>query len=188
MNEKAFKKLNTAVNIISFGMLAVYLVYMLTVYRDFPEQIGIHYGKDNEFDVYASKWLAFFPFMAGFGLVGIFTLAQIAARKIKRIGKKLSEEDDRFIRMTFIAALDAMKLFWAVFYTIWAHCVIHQTRMFTFGLPIRKFQTLPLMIIIGAFLAADSKVRLKKSNKFIIIAEIIWVAVFIFVMVIQNNF
>ena len=188
MNEKAFKKLHLTVNIISFGMLSVYLVYMLLVYRDFPQQIGIHYGENNEFDVYASKWLAFFPFMAGFGLAWIFTLAQIAAQKIKRIGKKLSEEDDRFIRITFIAALDAMKLFWAVFYTIWAHCVIHQTRMFTFGLPIRDFQTLPLLIVIGAFLAADSKVRLKKSNKYIIIAETILFAVVIFIRIIKNIF
>lgn len=188
MNEKAFKKLHTVVNIISFVMLSVYLVYMLLVYRNFPQQIGIHYGEDNEFDVYASKWLAFFPFMAGFGLAWIFTLAQIAAQKIKRIGKKLSEEDDRFIRITFIAALDAMKLFWAVFYTIWAHCVIHQTRMFTFGLPIRLFQTLPLLIIIGAFLAADSKVRLKKSNKYIIIAETILFSVVIFIKIIKNNY
>ena len=185
---KNYKMLHVVVNILLFGMLAVYFVYMLSVYRDFPEQIGIHYGDDNEFDVYASKWQAFFPFMAGFVLVGIFTLAQIAAGKIKNIGKKLSEKDDRFIRMTFIAALDAMKLFWAVFYTIWGHCVIHQTRMFTFGLPIREFQTLPLLIIIGAFLAADSKVRLKKSKKYIIIAEIIWVAVFIFVRIIRNIF
>lgn len=185
---KTYKKLHAAVNIISFGMLAVYLMYMLAVYGDFPEQIGIHYGDDNEFDVYASKWLAFFPFMAGFGFAWIFTLAQIAAKKIKHIGKKLSEEDDRFIRMTFNAALDAMKLFWALFYTIWAHCVIHQTRMFTFGIPIREFQTLPLLVIIGAFLAADSKVRLKKSKKYMIIAEIILFAVVIFVRIIRNKF
>ena len=185
---KTCKKLHAAVNIISFGMLAVYLVYMLAVYKDFPEQIGIHYGDDNEFDVYTSKWLAFFPFMAGFGLAWIFTLAQIAAKMIKRIGKKLSEEDERFIRMTFIAALDAMKLFWAVFYTIWAHCVINQTRMFTFGLPIREFQTLPLLIIIGAFLAADSKIRLKKSKRYMILAEVILFAVVIFVKIIRNDF
>ncbi|MBO4524870.1 MAG: hypothetical protein J5723_09360 [Ruminococcus sp.] len=185
---KNYKMLHVVVNTLLFGMLAVYFVYMLSVYRDFPEQIGIHYGDDNEFDVYASKWQAFFPFMVGFVLVGIFTLAQIVAKKIKRIGKKLSEKDDRFIRMTFIAALDAMKLFWAVFYTIWAHCVIHQTRMYTFGLPIREFQTLPLLIIVGAFLAADSKVRLKKSKKHIIIAEVILFAVVIFVKIIRNNF
>ena len=185
---KTCKKLHVTVNSLSFGMLAVYLVYMLAVYGDFPEQIGIHYGDDNEFDVYASKWLAFFPFMAGFGLAWIFTLAQTAAKKIKRIGKKLSEEDDRFIRMTFIVALDAMKLFWSVFYTIWAHCVIHQTRMFTFGIPIREFQTLPLLIIIGAFLAADSKIRLKKSKRYMILAEVILFAVVIFVKIIRNDF
>ena len=188
MNEKAFKKLHTAIKIISFGMLTIYFLYMIAVYRDFPEQIGIHYGDDNEFDVYASKWLAFFPFMAGFGLVGIFTLAGVAARKVKNTGKKLSEEDDRFIRMTFIAALDAMKLFWAVFYTIWAHCVIHQMRMFTFGIPIRDFQTLPLFIIADAILAVDSKVRLKKPKKYIIAAELLLAAAVIFVMIIKNKF
>ena len=188
MDEKTFKKFHTSVNIISFGLLAVYFVYMLAIYRDFPEQIGIHYGEDNEFDVYASKWLAFFPFIAGFGLVGIFSLAGVAAKKVKNIGKKLNVEDESFIRMTFIAALDTMKLFWSVFYTIWAHCVVQQTRMFTFGIPIREFQTLPLLIIIGAFLAADSKVRLKKSKKYIIIAEVILFAVVIFVKIIRNNF
>ena len=75
-----------------------------------------------------------------------------------------------------------------MFYSIWAHCVIHQTRIFTFGLPIREFQTLPLLIIIGAFLAADSKIRLKKSKKYIIIAEIILGAVVIFVRIIRNKF
>ena len=111
MNEKAYKKLHTAVNVISFGILAVYLVYMLTVYGDFPEQIGIHYGDDNEFDVYASKWLAFFPFIAGFGLAIVFTLGSFAVNKSEHISKKFSEDDDMFVRKTVLFAFDAMKLF-----------------------------------------------------------------------------
>ena len=185
---KTYKKLRTAVNILSFGILVVYLVYMLAVYGEFPEQIGIHYGDDNEFDVYASKWLAFFPFMAGFGLVIVFTIGSFAVNKAKYISKKLSEEDNVFVRKTVLIAFDAMKLFWAVFYSIWAHCVIHQTRMFTFGLPIREFQTLPLLIIIGAFLGADSKIRLKKSKRFIIVGEVVLFAVVIFVKIIRNDF
>lgn len=177
-----------AVNILSFGMLFVYFVYMLAVYKDFPEQIGIHYGEDNEFDVYTSKWLAFFPFMAGFGLAIVFTVGDIAVSKAKRISAKLNGDDDLFVRKILLAAFDSMKLFWAVFYTIWAHCVIHQTRMFTFGIPIRDFQTLPLIIIIGAFLAIDSKIRLKKSKKYITIAEIILVAVVLFIKIIINKF
>ena len=173
MNEKIIKRLPAAVNILSFGMLFVYFVYMLVVYKGFPEQIGIHYGEDNEFDVYASKWLAFFPFMAGFGLATVFTIGSFAVNKAKRISKKLSEEDNVFVRKTVLIAFDAMKLFWAVFYTIWAHCVIHQTRIFTFGIPVRVFQGLPLFIIPWAFMAIDSKVRLKKSKRFIIIGEII---------------
>ena len=82
-----------AVNILSFGMLFFYFVYMLRVYGDFPEEIGIHFGEDNEFDVYYSKWLAFFPFMAGFGLAIVFTVGDIAVSRAKCISKKLSEDD-----------------------------------------------------------------------------------------------
>ncbi|MGB4092733.1 MAG: hypothetical protein WBK46_12465 [Ruminococcus flavefaciens] len=162
-----------AVNILSFGMLFFYFVYMLRVYGDFPEEIGIHFGEDNEFDVYYSKWLAFFPFMAGFGLAIVFTVGEIAVSRAKCISKKLSEDDDIFVRKVLLAALGSMKLFWAEFYSIWAHCVIHQTRMFTFGIPVRAFQGLPLFIIPWAFIAIDSKVRLKKSKRYIIIGEII---------------
>lgn len=161
------------VNILSFGMLFFYFVYMLRVYGDFPEEIGIHFGEDNEFDVYDSKWLAFFPFIAGFGLTIVFTVGDIAVSRAKCISKKLSEDDDIFVRKILLIAFDSMKLFWAIFYTIWAYCVIHQTRMFTFGISVRDFQKLPLLIISWAFMAIDSKVRLKKSKRYIIIGEII---------------
>lgn len=187
MHEKTIKRLHTTVNILSFGMLGAYLVYMLMVYKDFPEKIGIHYGDDNEFDVYASRAYAFFPFIAGFGLVIAFTLGGFAINKAKRISKKLGVEDDIFVRRTVLTAFDAMKLFWAVFYTIWAHCVIHQTRMFTFGIPIRVFQVLPVIPIGAAALAADSRIRLKKSKRYIIIAELVFISVMVFILIISNN-
>ncbi len=167
------KHLRTAINVVSFALLGVSLIWLLTVYGSFPEEIGIHFGEDNEFDVYASKWLAFFPFIAGFGLTIVFTVGDIAVSRAKCISKKLSEDDDIFVRKILLIAFDSMKLFWAVFYTIWAHCVIHQTRMFTFGISVRDFQKLPLLIISWAFMAIDSKVRLKKSKRYIIIGEII---------------
>ena len=88
---KNYKMLHVVVNTLLFGMLAVYFVYMLVVYKDFPEQIGIHYGDDNEFDVYASKRACFFPFMAGFGLAIVFTIGSFAVNKAKHISKKLSD-------------------------------------------------------------------------------------------------
>ena len=45
--------------------------------------------------------------------------------------------------------------------------------LFTFGISVRDFQKLPLLIISWAFMAIDSKVRLKKSKRYIIIGEII---------------
>ena len=86
-----------------------------------------------------------------------------------------------------LIVFDTMKLFWAVFYTIWAHCVIHQTRMFTFGIPIRIFQVLPVVLIGGAVLAADSRIRLKKSERYIIIAELVYISVMVIIFIIGNN-
>lgn len=187
MNKDTFRKLQIVVNVLSFGMLGVYLVYMLIVYNIFPKQIGMHYGDDNEFDVYASRAYAFFPFIAGFGLALVFTVGSIAVNKAKRVSRKLSEEDDIFVRKAVLIVFDTMKLFWAVFYTIWAHCVIHQTRMFTFGIPIRIFQVLPVVLIGGAVLAADSRIRLKKSERYIIIAELVYISVMVIIFIIGNN-
>ncbi|MCR5599904.1 MAG: hypothetical protein K6G33_04070 [Ruminococcus sp.] len=187
MKNKKARIISSAVNILSFGMLGAYLVYMLMMYKDFPEQIGVHYGEDNEFDVYTSKWLAFFPFMAGFVLAVVFTVGSIAVKNVKSISKKLCDEDYIFVRKTLLMAFDAMKLLWSVFYTIWAHCVIHQTKMFTFGIPIRIFQVLPILIIAGALIAIDSRVRLKKSNCYIIIAELVFISVMVFILIISNN-
>lgn len=169
------KKLRSAVNIIAFGLLGASLIYMLTVCGDFPEEIGIHYGEDNEFDVIASKAFAFYPFVVGFGLCGIFSLLELAVRKAKKVGKNLSEEKTEFIRKAALIVLAAMKLFWSVFYSIWNYCVIHQIRMFTFGIPIRKFQTFPICIVLCGILAYDSYFRMKKSKKFITAAIIIFV-------------
>ena len=55
--------------------------------------------------------------MAGFGLAIVFTIGSFAVNKAKCISKKLSEEDNVFVRKTVLIAFDAMKLFWAVFYS-----------------------------------------------------------------------
>ena len=175
------KKVYTAVNIIVFGLLGMPLIWLLAVYGDFPEQMGVHYGEDNDFDVIASKLFAFYPFVTGFGLCGIFSLLELAVKKIKNVRKNLTEEKTGFIKKAALIILAAMKLFWSVFFTIWNYCIIHQTRMFTFGIPIRKIQSFPIYIIFCGILAYDSYFRQKKSKKYIaaaiIITGAVWAAV-----------
>ena len=179
------KKAHTAANIIAFGLLGMSLIWLLSVYGDFSERMGVHYGEDNEFDVIASKLFAFYPFAAGFGLCGIFCLLELAVKKVRKVGKNLTEEKTEFIKKAALCVLSAMKLFWAVFFSIWNYCVIHQTRMFTFGIPIRRFQSFPIYIIFCGILAYDSYFRQKKSKKYIaaaiIITGAVWVAVWKFI-------
>ena len=178
---RKMKHLRTAINIVSFALLGVSLIWLLTVYGSFPEQMGIHYGEDNDFDVIASKIFAFYPFIAGFGLCGIISLLEPAVKKAKKAGKDLSGEKTEFIKKAALIVLSAMKLFWAVFFTIWNYCIIHRIKMFTFGIPIRRFQTFPIYFILSGILAYDSYFRLKKSKKYITAAVIItgalWLAV-----------
>lgn len=150
--------------IVSFVLLGVSFIWLLSVYGSFPDEMGIHYGEDNEFDVYASKAFAFYPFVAGFGLCGTFSLLGLAVKKVKKVGKDLSAEKIDFIRNTALWILAVMSLFWAVFFSIWNYCVIHQTRMFTFGLPIREFQKSPIYMIFIVVLVYDSYFNKKLSK------------------------
>ena len=184
------KHLRKAVNIVSFTLLGVSLIWLLAVYGDFPEQIGVHYGEDSNFDVIASKSYAFYPFIAGFGFWGIFSLLGLAVKKVKKVGRKLSRKKIKFIKKSALNVLSSMKLFWSVFFTIWNYCIIHQTKMFTFGIPIRMLQVLPVYPVMSAVLAYDSHFRLKKSKKQItasvILCGAIWLALSEFMGIVSS--
>lgn len=140
---KKFKIQHLIANILAFGSLGFFLIYFLISYQGLPERIGVHFGSGGEFDVYSYKVFGFYPFVAGGGLLVIFGLLTIAAKKIKRIGMYLDKKGETIIRMIIIEALDCMKCLWAAFFSMWSYCVIHQVGM---QLTFRD-------ILIAAFLA-----------------------------------
>lgn len=126
---KAFKITHIVINIIAAGLLGAFLIYYLLSYNGLPERIGVHFGSDGSFDVYSHKVYGSYPFVAGFGLFGIFCLMSFAVGKIKRIGLNVDENGKKMIRQLTVEIFDSMKLIWSLFFSLWANSVIHQTGM-----------------------------------------------------------
>ncbi|MBQ9385084.1 MAG: DUF1648 domain-containing protein [Ruminiclostridium sp.] len=125
------------VNVAAFSSLGGYLAFMLVVWWNLPDMIGIHFGPGGsglfgyaDFDVFGDKLFAFYPFWAGFGLLLLFSLLQLAVKKI-RLGMKINETGESMLRAYVMLYLDLHKLVWAAFFSHWADCVIHQSRLFT---------------------------------------------------------
>lgn len=142
---KKLRIMHIAANILSFGLLGGFLVYFLISYGSLPERIGVHFGSSGEFDVYSYKVFGFYPFAAGFGLLLIFCLLSLAAKKIKRIGMNIDEKGEVIIRMIISECIDSLKLIWSVFFAVWANCVITQTGMDT------TFMSILMVIFLALF-------------------------------------
>lgn len=127
---KAYRIIHISANIAAFLLLGVFLVYFLLSYGELPERIGVHFSPfDGRFDVYAEKLFGFYPFVAGFGLMLIFSLFTLPVKKIKKLGLNVDEKGETVLRCAAVLLLDLMKLMWAVFFSVWTHCVVHQISM-----------------------------------------------------------
>ena len=100
---KAYRIIHTAANITAFGLLGAMLIYFLLSYEGLPERIGVHFSAvDGQLDVYSYKIFGFYPFVMGFGLLGIFSLLSLAVKKIKKLGLKITEKGDTVFRCTAV--------------------------------------------------------------------------------------
>ena len=127
---KAYRIIHIAANIAAVGLLGGFLVYFLMSYGGLPERIGVHFSPINgQFDVFADKVFGFYPFVAGGVLIGVFSLLALFANKIKKLGLNITEQGDRVLRCAAVLLLDLMKIIWAVFFSYWTICVVHQTGM-----------------------------------------------------------
>ena len=129
---KAYRIIHLAANIIAFGLLGAFLIYFLFSFGSLPDTVGVHFDPQGEPDVFASKLFGFYPFAAGFGLLGIFSLLTFAVNKIKNPGFSLSDKGNRILRCVITLLLDLLKLIWAGFFSVWTYCVVHEIGMSAF--------------------------------------------------------
>lgn len=148
---------HVAANVVAFGLLGLFLIRFLLTYGGLPERIGVHFGGNGNFDVYSHKVFGFYPFVAGIGLLLIFSLLTIAANKIKNIGVRVTKTGEMKIRMVIIEVLDCMKMIWAGFFSIWAFCVINQIGLYMTVVSVLLIAFLALFPITAVVLVITAK-------------------------------
>ena len=169
---KTYRIIHIIANVIAFGVLAVFLIYAIAVWDSIPDTIGVHFDANIEeeiadFNIYGSKWFALFPFVAGFGLLGIFSFGGHIANKVN-LGLKVDEQGEKLTRAAVNLYLDALKVCWGIAFAHWADCVIHQHGMYTlipvigvlilfFGLLVLSLALLVIRKNMSLVKAADKK-------------------------------
>ena len=161
---KGFRIMHITANVISAAALVVILIKFLIVYDGLPGHIGVHFASDGNFDVYMDKIFGLYPFVMGFGLFGIFSLANLAVNRIKRIGMSVDAKGERMIRCTVTETLDVLKMIWSAFFAMWAYCVINQTPMNTAFRDVLLIFFLALFPVTAAVIIVTAKKHRIKDN------------------------
>ncbi len=163
---KAYRIIHTAANIAAFGLLGAFLIYLLISYNGLPEPLGVHFSAMNgQLDVFDAKYFAFYPFVIGFAILGLLSLLTLAVNKIKKTGFKVTEDGDRAIRCAAVLMLDTIKLVWAVFFSYWTYCVVHQVGMGD-GTPLDIFRVFFLLLpFIAVIVFIEIKEKYRPQTK-----------------------
>lgn len=148
-----------------FIILAATLMHFIFVWRELPEEIGMHFGPDGNFDEYESKIYGFYPYVISAVLIPLLMTAVHFVKKIN-LGLSLDEKGDRLFRYVVIAALDLASVGICVYALIWSYAVEHQQAM---NITIMRANL--FTIIIGCFLVCpvtlgiiNKKYSTKKSK------------------------
>jgi hypothetical protein len=159
---KVFKIIHIIANITAFGMLGAFLVYLLINYNSLPEPLGVHFSATNgQFDVFDAKFFAFYPFVVGFAILGLLSILTLAFNKIRKLGLSVTEKGDKTIRCASVLLIDLIKLAWAIFFSYWTYCVVHQIGMGD-GTPLDVFR---IFFLLLPFIAVIVFIEIKEKYK-----------------------
>ena len=98
------------------------LIFYLTKWNSLPEEIGMHFSSDGQFDVVASKFYGFYPHIVSGIMLTIVTVANHFILKVKT-GLKLTEQGEKIFRTEMCMALDFFGMFWCTFFAVWSYSV-----------------------------------------------------------------
>ena len=122
---KRFLLVHRIITISAFVVLAIGLVKFITVWKDMPEYIGMHFDGDGNFDEEESKNFGFYPFIIGFLFTSLLALAGRFVGKMKT-GINFDEKGDMLFRSVILATFDIVKIGLCIFALNWSHAVENQ--------------------------------------------------------------
>jgi len=105
--------------LVSILILTASLVFYLIKWNSFPNEIGVHFDGDGQYDVVSSKFYGFYPHVVG----GIFTAGiafvdYLVSRK--KTGLKISSKGESVFKTELILVLDVLSVLFSVFFANWS--------------------------------------------------------------------
>ena len=165
---KALKRAHIIILIACLIPLAIGLVWFIIKYDSLPNPMGIHFGfneKTHEsiFDVIDNKIFGIYPFVAGFGIIGLLSLCGFFVRRVKP-SKKVTEKGDVIMRQFVLCIIDAFNIIISIYFTVWTYCIVTQRprAMKMWGTPLALVWSLLLGFPI-AFIVMRIVFRKKKE-------------------------
>lgn len=123
---RAVKIIHISFTAAAWGIFAASLIRFAIVWSSLPENIGIHFASDGQFDMISKKSYAAYPYIVTVAALAFFEISALLSKKIK-MGVKISENGDRKIRTALKILLDIFKLGFSFFFSgVWADCVLRQ--------------------------------------------------------------
>lgn len=152
------KTIHIALTVISWGIFVSSLIWIAVVWNSLPDEIGVHFASNGEFDVIDSKSYAAYPYIISLAALVFCEISVLLSRKIK-MGMKMSEKGDIKIRTAFIMLLDILKLGLSFFFSgVWADCVIRQRPLNT-NIPMAVMLIMFFMFLVFVIAAIVIKIK-----------------------------
>ncbi len=150
---KAIKRTHIIILLLCLLPLAVGLVWFIIKYSSLPDPMGIHFGFDEKthesiFDVIDNKKFGIYPFVAGFGLIGLLSLCGFFVRRVKP-SKKVTEKGHTVMQQFVLFVVDAYNIIISIYFTVWTYCIITQRprAMKQWGTPLALIWA-PLLLLL----------------------------------------
>lgn len=150
---KAIKRTHIIILLLCLLPLAVGLVWFIIKYSSLPDPMGIHFGFDEKthesiFDVIDNKKFGIYPFVAGFGLIGLLSLCGFFVRRVKP-SKKVTEKGHTVMQQFVLFVVDANNIIISIYFTVWTYCIITQRprAMKQWGTPLALIWA-PLLLLL----------------------------------------
>ena len=150
---KAIKRTHLIILALCLIPLLIGLVWFIIKYSSLPDPMGIHFGfneKTHEsiFDVVDNKIFGIYPFVAGFGLIGLLSLCGFFVRRVKP-SPKVTEKGHSVMQQFILFIVDANNIIISIYFTVWTYCIIKQEPkpMGQWGKPLAIIW-LPLLLLL----------------------------------------
>ncbi len=106
-------------------LFAASLVFFLIKLKGLPDETGIHFDGNGNFDVVASKFYGFYPHIIGGLMTAGIAFAEHCIKKLKT-GLDLSEDGEILFKNELTLTLDTLLILPNVLFSHWSYCVVMQ--------------------------------------------------------------